>query len=57
MAIYDTMQHKSDVVTICVGLAASLAIPSGSWNQRKTGWRCPTADYDSPAFMWTSNRY
>ncbi|HBE58955.1 MAG TPA: ATP-dependent Clp protease proteolytic subunit, partial [Cyanobacteria bacterium UBA11366] len=25
MAIYDTMQHiKSDVVTICVGLAASM---------------------------------
>jgi len=52
---YDTMQHIKSV-TICVGQRPH----SHSWQlePKENGWRCPTADYDSPALVaWTSNRY
>jgi ATP-dependent Clp protease proteolytic subunit ClpP (EC 3.4.21.92) len=49
LAIYDTMQHiKSDVVTICVGLAASMgAFLLAGGTKGKTFGFAPFPDYDS----------
>ena len=51
LAIYDTMQYvKSDVVTICVGLAASMgAFLLGAGTKGKRTGPAPQPDHDSPA--------
>ena len=54
MAIYDTMQYiKSEVVTICVGLAASMGafFAECGCEGQATG-AAAFANYDSPAFGW-----
>src|SRR5512146_568137 len=43
MAIYDTMQYiKNDVMTLCVGQAASMAALLLSAGEPKKRWLCPT---------------